>query len=323
MDYLPLPDNAARQLIDSTTVFDEFLRVQARARQFAGGMYWKRQGDYEYLVRTQPDGRQSRIGARSAETEKTFADFTAGKRDVESRLKSLRAALRDAERLNKALKVGRVPSPVLAVLQAIEDAGLGPNFTVVGTHALYAYETAAGVRIVQGALATQDVDLLWDARKRVRFLTDLQRLETSMLGVLQRADPTFERKEGQYETAINAKGFEVDFLRRQPEGDDPHPFRFSDDEGDLWPVQAVRASVLTNAPRFEHVIVSATGRMALMRTIAPASFVEFKRWMARQAPRRPEMKKRRDLRQAEIVQKLLDEGLLPPVAPVAGSRAMR
>jgi len=310
MDYLPLPDNAARQLIDSTTVFEEFRRVQARARQFAGGMYWKRQGAYEYLVRTQPDGRQSRIGPRSPGNEQVHEDFIAAKTETESRLRSLRAALKDAERLNKALKVGRVPSPVVAVLQAIEDAGLGPNFTVVGTHALYAYETAAGVRVVQGALATQDVDLLWDARKRVRFLTDLRELETSMLGVLQRADPSFRRKEGQNETAINDQGFEVDFLRRQPEGDDPHPFRFSDDEGDLWPVQATRASVLTNAPRFEHVVVSATGRMTLMRTIAPGSFVEFKRWMAKSAPGRPEMKKRRDLRQAEIVQGLMGEGLL-------------
>lgn len=310
MDFLPLQDNAARQLIDSITVFHEYMRVKEQARRFSGGMYWKRQGGYEYLVRTGTDNRQSRIGARSAETEKTFDDFMGRKRGVEDRLRSLREALKDAERLNKALKVGRVPSPVVAVLQAIEDAGLGQHFAVVGTHALYAYETAAGVRIVQGALATQDVDLPWDARKRVRFITDLGKLETSILQVLQRADPTFQRKEGQNETAINAKGFEVDFLRRQPEGNDPHPFRFSDDENDLWPVQAVRASVLTSAPRFDHVVVSATGRMALMRTIAPASFVEFKRWMAAKAPQRPEAKRRRDLRQAEIVQKLLGEGLL-------------
>lgn len=135
------------------------------------------------------------------------------------------------------------------------------------------------MRIVQGALATQDVDLLWDARKRVRFMTDLGKRDSSLLRVLQKADATFQRKDLQHETAINAKGFEVDFLRRQPEGDDPHPFRFSDDEDDLWPVQAVRASVLTNAPRFEHAVISATGRMTLMRTIAPASFIDFKRWM--------------------------------------------
>ena len=146
--------------------------------------------------------------------------------------------------MNKALKSGRVPSMVIAVLQAIEHAGLGEHFTVVGTHALYAYETAAGVRIVPGALATQDVDLLWDARQRIRFVSDIEKLDMSVLKILKLADPTFQRKDGQNETAINAKGFEVDFLRRQPEGDDPHPFRFSTDEDDLWPVQARRASVL-------------------------------------------------------------------------------
>jgi hypothetical protein len=199
---------------------------------------------------------------------------------------------------------------VVSVLQVIEEAGLGEHFTVVGTHALYAYEAAAGVRIVQGALATQDVDLLWDARKRVQFVSDMARLDSSMLRVLQQADKSFVRKEMQNETAINDKGFEVDFLRRRPVDGDPHPFRFSEDEDDLLPVQAVRASVLTSAPRFEHMVISATGRMVLMRTIAPETFVEFKRWMAEKAAYREEPKRRRDLRQAAIVQALMDEGLL-------------
>jgi len=312
MDYIALSDNTARQVIDSTTLFEEFVRVKNRARPYAGGMYWKRQGDYEYLVKTSPDNRQRRIGPRSDETVRIHEEFVARKQEHESRLKSLRVALTDAERLNKALKAGRVPNVVVSVLQALANAGLGQHFTVVGTHALYAYEAAASVRIVQGALATQDVDLLWDARRRVKFVTDLGRSELSMLRVLQQADATFVRKEGQAETAINAKGFEVDFLRRQPEGDDPHPFRFSDDEDDLWPVQAVRASVLTNAARFDQVVISATGRMTLMRTIAPEAFIEFKRWMAAQVPQRPEAKRRRDLHQANIVQTLLDDGLLLP-----------
>lgn len=313
MDFIPLSDNASRQVIDAITVYTEHRRTRANARTYAGGMYWKRQGDYEYLVRTQPDNRQARIGPRSAQTEATLAEFSARKAALDERLKSLRAALTEAERLNKAVKAGRTPALVVALLQTLEDAGLGEHFTVVGTHALYAYETAAGVRIVQGALATQDVDLLWDARQRMRFITDLARLDSSMLKVLkvlQKADKSFERKPGQNETAINAKGFEVDFLRRQPEGDDPHPFRFSDDEDDLWPVQALRASVLTTAPRFVHPVIAASGAMAMMSTIAPATFVEFKRWMAEIAPNRPEPKRRRDLRQANIVAALLDQGLL-------------
>jgi hypothetical protein len=310
MDYFPLPDNAARQVIDSCTVFAEFMRVRSQALRHAGGMYWKRQGDYEYLVKTTPDNRQSRIGPRSAETEKIHLEFTTGKTAVESRLAQLRQALVEAERMNKAVKAGRVPPTTVAVLQALEDAGLGAHFTVVGTHALYAYETAASVRIVPAALATQDMDLLWDARQRLRFITDLSRADRSVLQVLQRADRTFLRKEGQNETAINARGFEVDFLRRPAVDDDPHPFRFSAHEDDLWPVQARRAGVLTQAPRLEQAVIATTGRMALMRTIAPAAFVEFKHWLGEQAPARPPAKRRRDLRQAQIVQTMLDEGLL-------------
>nr|WP_289781589.1 GSU2403 family nucleotidyltransferase fold protein [Acidovorax facilis] len=88
------------------------------------------------------------------------------------------------------------------------------------------------------------------------------------------------------------------------------PFRFSSDEDDLWPVQAVRASVLTTSPRFEHVVASATGHMAMMRTIAPATFVKFKRWMAEKAPAREPLKRNRDRRQADIVQGLLDQRML-------------
>lgn len=312
MDYYPIPENAARQFIDSSAVFSEYHRVRAAARQYQGGMYWKEQGTYCYLVKTMPDNRQKRIGARSAETEAIYAEFVARKTEAEARLASLRGALQDAQRLNKALKVGRVPSIVISVLQAIDEAGLAEHFTVVGTHALYAYESAAGVRIVQSALATQDVDLLWDARRRVRFMSDMGRLNTSVLSILQKADRSFRRREDQISTAINDKGFEVDFLRRMPQGDDPHPLRLSADEDDLWAAQASRANVLTDARRFEHIVVSATGHMALMSTIDPQIFVEFKTWLATGAPDRPAIKRRRDAQQSAIVQSLLDDGLLIP-----------
>lgn len=310
MDWIPLSDAAARQLIDADTIFREYLRTQKEARAYSGGMYWKRQGSYEYLVKTGLDNRQQRIGLRSSETEHVYAQFTQKKKALQTRLSSLRQALKETQRLNKALKVGRAPALLVDILRLFDEHGLSEHFIVVGTHALYAYEIAAGVRIEAGALATMDVDLLWDARKRVRFLSDIAKLDTSILRILQKADATFVRKEGQNETAINAKGFEVDFLRRMQEGSDPHPFRFTDDEDDIWPVQAMRAAVLTHAPRLEGCVVSSTGQMARISTISPRSFVEFKRWLADKAKNRPEPKRRRDQRQASIVQHMLDDGLL-------------
>jgi hypothetical protein len=235
--------------------------------------------------------------------------FTEVKQSVGARQRSLRDRRGEAERLNKALRVGRVPNLVVDVLNQLGLAGLSEHFTVVGTHALYAYETAASVRIEAGALATQDVDRLWDARKRVQFASTMCQLDSSLLKLLQRADPSFLRMEGQLESAVNDKGFMVDFIRRMAADGDPHPFRFTEDEGDLWPVQAQRAEDFLNMPSYERVVFSITGRMALMRTVSPAVFVAFKRWMA-ELDNRSAGKRRRDQLQADIVQELLDEGML-------------
>lgn len=314
MNHLPISDNAARQYIDSVAIFEEHQRVHAQAQKFAGNMYWKNENGYTYLVKTHPRSRtQERLGPRSSQTELIFDRYTQQKTALDTRLSSLTQALIETQRLNKALKVGRVPNLVIDILQRFHEANLADHFTVVGTHALYAYETAAGVRIMPSAMATQDVDLLWDARKRVKFIAELTSQDTSVIQVLQRADSTFVRMENQNETAINAKGFQVDFLRRQPEDGDPHPFRFSVQDDDLWPVQAVRASVLTSAPRFSQVVVAANGRMARMQTISPEAFVDFKHWLAKKATGREPIKQRRDQLQASIVQNLLGEALLRSV----------
>jgi hypothetical protein len=57
------------------------------------------------------------------------------------------------------------------------------------------------------------------------------------------------------------------------------------------------------------VIISSNGKMAMMNTISPATFVEFKSWMAEKAPYREEIKRRRDRLQAGIVQELMEQGL--------------
>lgn len=310
MSYIPLPDNAARQLIDSLSVYEEYKRVEALARPYQGGMYWKKQGAHTYLVKTLSYGVQKRLGPKSAETEEMYLAYGKRKDELEARLSSLGRQLNDSVRLNKALRVGRVPQTVVSILDAIQEADLYENFAVVGTHALYAYETAASVRVIQDAVATQDVDLLWDARRSITFITKMDRLDTSMLSIIQRADPSFVRQEDQAEVAVNDKGFKVEFLRREQAADDPNPVKLSNKEHDLFAIQAPRAGVLTEAPAFEQVVVSTTGRMSRMKTVDPAVFVTFKQWMGTTAANREPAKKRRDLIQATLVQSLIDDGLL-------------
>lgn len=301
--------DARRQFIDAQSVFTAWEEARKSADDVRGGMYWKRQGKTDYLIRTSPANTQKSLGPRSEETELLYEKFTARKTKAEARVDALTAELSRHQRMNRALFVGRAPQILVDILNTLSRAGLSEHFTVIGTHALYAYEAAAGIRFgATDALATQDVDLLWDTRKRVSFATRMKVIGSSMVGLLQKVDPSFEIRQDQRCTAVNSKGFEVDIIRREASEGDPNPLRLTEDEEDLWAVQAKRAGVLLSGPRFSSMIVSPSGYMARMETISPLSFVKFKRWMAAQPDRDP-MKTSRDNLQADLVQQLIEEYL--------------
>ena len=301
------PD-AARQYIDASAAFTELQRSKKNALQVRGGMVWKTVDGKQYLIRTSTTGAQKSIGRRSAETEAIYESFTTKKQSLESRVSSLKAAVEKHERMNRALRVGRMPSIAVAILNRLANAGLDEYFRVVGTHALYAYEAASGVRLASEMTSTRDIDLLWDTRKRVMFAQRLAQDAPPMLAALQKVDKSFQVIEKQKYTAINKDGFEVDIIRRIAIDDDPHPIRLSDADDDFWVVQAKRASDLINAPEFSAVVVAENGNMARMTTIHPAVFVSFKRWMGNQSDRDP-LKRRRDAMQADAVEWMLNERL--------------
>lgn len=272
-------------------------------------MRWRSQGGVDYLIRTSRSGGQRGIGPRSPATENIMDKFLARKASAVQRLGALQEQLVRHQRMNRALRVGRAPQILVEILATLAEHRLAAHFTVVGTHALYAYEAEAGARFgAPAVLATQDIDLLWDTRKRLQFETDLARVGTSMVGVLQKVDPTFKIRPDQRHTAVNSKGFEVDVIRREAKDLDPHPIRLSSAEDDFWVVQARRAGVLLSAPRLSSIVVSTSGHMARMNTLAPRAFITFKQWMAQQADRDP-MKRGRDQMQADAVAALVDEYL--------------
>ena len=83
---------------------------------------------------------------------------------------------------------------MIALLARLESAELAECFHVVGTHALYAYETVAGVRFDANVTATRDIDLLWDVRKRMNFWTQMERLDSSFLALLKKVDSSSSLK---------------------------------------------------------------------------------------------------------------------------------
>lgn len=301
---LELLPNQTRQYIDAETVFLELRRAKAEAAEVRGSMFWRTQGNAEYLIRESSGGAQKSLGPRSAETQAMHERFKRRKTDTTSRLAALTVAAHNQQRLNKALRVGRVPGIVVKTLNALEAAGLQDHFVTIGTHSLYAYESACGVRFVPDALATQDLDLLFDNRKRMSFVSQIRRMDSSFIGALQKADPTFRVMHDQKQTAINDAGFEVDVIRRAAKDRDPHPFRMSADEDDLWAVQVEGADKMLSAPRFSQVVVAETGHMAVMNTMSPVTFIAIKRMISAAVGRDPK-KRLKDALQADLVESLV------------------
>jgi hypothetical protein len=303
---IELEESQLRELVNSRTVWRAFVEAAAEARHVRGSMVWKTQERRSYLIRKSPSGAQKSLGPRGAETEAIHDSFQQRKAKAQARLTAMKQRLEEQRKLNRVYRVGRTPRIVVRVLAALEAADLADKFIVIGTHAMYAYETAAGVLVESGALATQDLDLLFDARKRLAFAATLSKSEErSLIGVLKKADSTFRVRRSQLHTAVNDDGFEVDIVRRAAVPDDPHPLRMSDDENDFWAVQIDQGEKLASGRRFQHLVVASTGEMAMMRTVHPLDFIRLKLQLA-QRPDRDPHKAPKDRLQAEVVQQLWD-----------------
>lgn len=297
--------NAQRQYIDAKSVFTAFEEAKKNAAEVRGGMLWKTQNGTDYLIRTTTRRGQKSLGPRSEQNETIYKEFTARKQRVEKRVSDLRAELERHRKLNKVFHVGRAPEILVAILNKLTASGLADYFTVIGTHSLYAYEAAAGIRFQAAeALETKDVDLLWDTRKRLSFIAQMEGLDLSFLGLLREVDSTFDLRDDQLYTAVNNHGFEVDVIRREAKDGDPHPLRLTDHEDEFYAVQAKGAGTLLDGEKFSAMIVSGTGRMARMTTISPVAFAKVKRWIARQDDREP-LKRDRDVLQAELVEEMV------------------
>lgn len=296
MKFQPIPDNAARQSIDAVTVFEAYLGAKASVQDCTGSMYWRKDGGDEYLVKA-VSGKLQRLGRRTPTTEGMLSAFRAQKAAAQQRLSNLKDALDEAQRINKAVRAGRTPDIVVKVLNAVRDAGLANHWVVSGTQTLYSYEGAAGVRIIPDIVNTPAVDPFRDAKRRLEVLIDTRLDGDAILAVLQRADRSFRLSEEVLESVafMNNKGFVV--LALSP-ASGLHSVLVMPD--------------MACAPKLTQTVISATGKMTSMRTLAPHTFIAVQRRRATAAGEETENVRRYAL-QASIVQEMLDSKLLSTV----------
>lgn len=310
-ELIQLSEAQRRQLVDSESLFEALEAAEQEAWRHRGSMFWREQAGRTYLIKLSPDSRQRSLGPESDETRATYQRFMERKAEAEQRLKDLRGQADTMRRMNRALRVGRTPDVLVEVLNVLAKARVSQYFLVVGTNALHAYETAAGVRFPGDVMETRDADLLFDTRQRAEFVQVMETSRTSFLDLLRKADKTFQRHETDFQTAVNNKGYEIDLLRRFPPAElesQEHPLQMTPYEDDLWAVRASMGERLLSAPRFSQVVVGTSGAMARMTTVHPLAFARIKQQLSRVAGRDPR-KAPKDAAQARQVEQLVKEYL--------------
>lgn len=300
----PLSNQQRLHLVNTQQLYSNYVAAHHNSRSYTYGMRWKVARGAEYLFRERDRrGNGKLLGRRSPETEQILAAFQEGKARSHERLAAIRKQLEEQARLNKALRLARVPRVVGRILRELDAHDLLGTFTVLGTQAMYAYEAAGGVQFLLELLASGDIDLLYDTRKRLTLISD--RLDgEGLLGLLKKADRTFEPIRKQGFRAANAGQFMVDLIIGPRLMHEYEPITFGVDDRVASEVPGLQW--LVNSPKLEAVAVDDDGQPVPFRVPDPRAFALHKAWLSRQLSREP-VKKQRDFAQAQEVAHLVRE----------------
>lgn len=300
----PLTNQQRLNLVNTEQLHENYCAALRHAQSHAYGMRWKTMRGVDYLFRERDRrGNGKLLGRRSTETEAILTAFLAGKTAAENRLSAIKSQLDEQARLNKALRLGRVPRIVARILRQLDAAGVGDAFTVLGTQALYAYEGAAGVQFIAELLASGDVDLLYDTRRKMTVVAEKMHGE-GLLGLLRKADRSFECIRRHGFRAANAGQFMVDLIIAPSGIRAPDPVTFAGE--DLVAAEVPGLQWLLSVPRLEAVAVDEDGWPVPLRTVDPRAFALHKAWLSQKTDREP-VKKPRDLAQARAVAAMVKE----------------
>ncbi|MFH0726377.1 MAG: nucleotidyltransferase domain-containing protein [Pseudomonadota bacterium] len=306
MQLYEMSNEQRRIFINTAQLHEAYTDTFDKSRAYRGGMHWKKAKDREYLFRSRDRyGYGQSLGPRSSETEAIYNRFHENKKNLDNKLNELRQKLREQARLCKAVKIARTPKLVTAILRLLEQHKLmGRNLTVIGTNALYAYEASAGVFFESGLTSTRDMDILWDVRTRLRLLSTDPVDTSGLIGILRKADKTFDPIGRKSFRAVNHTGYMVDLVKPEPRSIRAKEVRRMGEDGDLEAVEIKNLDWLVSSPKFTSTVIGEDGFPAGMIAPDPRAFALHKLWLGRQQDREP-IKKKRDQAQAQALCRLI------------------
>ncbi len=300
MKLRELTGEQRRIAFNAIQLYEHLNELQEEYKTLRGGLHWKTVAGHEYLVRTiDRHGGNRSLGPRSPKTEELFREFYESKRDLDARIRSLNEELIRQARFCVAAGVNRVPRLAADIVRSLDASGLlGNHLIILGSHAMYAYELAAGVQLKAGLLQTEDLDTLLN-KSEIELAGSIR--SAGLLGILQNVDKTFKPTRKRSFRAVNAKGFMVDLIRAPI---DAHGGLTSIGTGlDLIADQLRGLEWLTSLPPMSQIVIADNGFPVRFVVPEPRLFSLHKLWVSLQPTRDP-IKRKRDFRQAEAIAQL-------------------
>jgi hypothetical protein len=307
MKFAEFTNEQRRQLVDVQQVFASY-RPASLELERLGSLIWQTSKGKRYLCEQHQRVRKS-LGRETPELAERKEKHDARKKVLTASVKGLKKRLDSMAPVNRALKLGRIPTIAARILRELDREDLlGSHIIVVGTNALFAYEAATGTLLDSEHVATGDADLLWDTKQSLLLATtDVPR--EGLLGILQRADKSFKADYALNPT--NDDGYIVDLLCAETED-----FQTMKVDADIEATQMAGVQWLLSPPYLDTTIIAEDGYPVRIVVPEPRTFALHKFWVSQRPDRNP-LKRPRDVAHARLVADLVGQYLQQPWAPKA------
>jgi hypothetical protein len=248
--------NQQRTLHRAVEAYQAYIEAVEAGRPLKGGMHWKKIKGRDYLYKYRDrSGHGSSLGPRSPHTEGLWAEYGLQRREVAALLSLRRRQLAEAARFCRAALIHRVPDPVTRILRRLASGDLTQApLMVIDTHALHAFEFAAGVFIN----APRDSALIEGAAQQLTLASTAEVSPETFLRLLRRADRSYEIVPGDGLAVVNRQGFRVRLVRPPTAPSGPRMV-VREAPGVTGPAASGDLAALLAAPKFSRVVIGRRG----------------------------------------------------------------